>query len=48
MSRKVLMVASVETFIVKGIEAKLKNIGVESVYSAPGMADLEKKFKRIV
>ena len=43
MSRKVLMVASVETFIVKGIEAKLKNIGVESVYSAPGMADLEKK-----
>ena len=41
MFRKVLIVASTEGFIVKGIETKLKNIGIESVYSSPRMNDLD-------
>ena len=43
MFRKVLIVAETEGFIVKGIETKLKNIGIESVYSSPRMKDLEGK-----
>ena len=43
MFRRVLIVASTEGFIVKGLETKLKNIGVESVYSSPRMKDLEGK-----
>jgi CheY-like chemotaxis protein len=39
----VLIVAETEGFIVKGIETKLKNIGIESVYSSPRMKDLEGK-----
>ena len=41
MFRRVLIVASAESFIVKGLETKLKNIGVESVYASPRMKDLE-------
>ena len=41
MFRRVLIVASAEGFIVKGLETKLKNIGVESVYSSPRLKDLE-------
>lgn len=41
MFRKVLIVAETEGFIVKGIETKLKNIGIESVYSPPRMKDLD-------
>ena len=44
MFRRVLIVASAEGFIVKGLETKLQNIGVESVYSSPKMKDLEGKF----
>ena len=43
MFRRVLIVAETEGFIVKGIETKLKNIGIESVYSSPRMKDLEGK-----
>lgn len=43
MFRRVLIVASAEGFIVKGLETKLKNIGVESVYSSPRMKDLDGK-----
>ena len=43
MFRRVLIVASTEGFIVKGLETKLQNIGVESVYSSPRMKDLEDK-----
>ena len=43
MYRRVLIVAATEGFIVKGIETKLKNIGIESVYSSPRMKDLEGK-----
>ena len=43
MFRRVLIVASAEGFIVKGLETKLQNIGVESVYSSPRMKDLEDK-----
>ncbi len=41
MFRKLLIVASTEGFIVKGIETKLKNIGIESVYSSPRTNDLD-------
>lgn len=41
MFRRVLIVASTEGFIVKGLETKFKNIGVESVYSSPRLKDLE-------
>ncbi|MCR4586388.1 MAG: response regulator [Lachnospiraceae bacterium] len=44
MFRRVLIVSSAEGFIVKGLETKLQNIGVESVYSSPKMKDLEFKF----
>ena len=44
MFRRVLIVASAEGFIVKGLETKLQNIGVEAVYSSPKMKDLEGKF----
>ena len=43
MYRRVLIVAATEGFIVKGIETKLKNIGIDSVYSSPRMKDLEGK-----
>ena len=43
MFRRVLIVASTEGFIIKGLETKLKNIGVESVFSAPKVKDLEGK-----
>jgi len=43
MFRRVLIVAATEGFIVKGIETKLKNIGVDSVYSSPWMKDLDGK-----
>ena len=43
MFRRVLIVASTEGFIVKGLETKLKNMGVESVFSAPRVKDLEGK-----
>ena len=41
MFRRVLIVAATESFIVKGLETKLKNIGVDSAYSSPRMKDLD-------
>lgn len=41
MFHRVLIVASTESFIVKGLETKLKNIGVDSAYSSPRMKDLD-------
>ncbi len=46
MSGHILIVAAGEGFIVKGLEAKLKNIDVESVYSAPRKKELEDKCDR--
>ena len=43
MFRRVIIVAETEGFIVKGIEAKLRNIGIDSVYSSPRMKDLDGK-----
>ena len=47
MFRRVLIVAPTEGFIIKGLETKLKNIGVESVYSSPKMKDLDGKLNEI-
>ena len=41
MFSRVLIVALAEGVIVKGLETKLKNIGIESVYSSPKMKDLD-------
>ncbi len=41
MNRRVLIVAAAEGFIIKGLETKLKGLGVESRYSAPNMKDLK-------
>ncbi len=43
MFHRVLIVASNEGFIIKGLETKLQNIGVESVFSSPRMKDLDGK-----
>lgn len=41
MNQRVLIVAPAEGFIIKGLETKLKGIGLESRYSAPAMKDLK-------
>jgi CheY-like chemotaxis protein len=41
MNRKVLIVATTEGFIVKGLEAKLKGIDVASSFSVPRVKELE-------
>lgn len=41
MNRRILIVAPAEGFIIKGLETKMKGIGIESRYSAPLMKDLK-------
>ncbi|MCR4960332.1 MAG: response regulator [Lachnospiraceae bacterium] len=45
MFRKVLITAPAESFIVKGLETKLDNIGVASVYAPPRLNALEGYFE---
>lgn len=42
MEKKVLIIGGAETFTVKGLEMKLKNEGVGSVFSLPGIREIEK------
>ena len=41
--RGILVIASAEGFIIKGIETKLKGIGMNPEYSAPQMSSIESK-----
>ncbi len=41
MGKKILIISKAEGFIIKGFESKLKNIGLEYTYSAPGLKDLK-------
>ena len=43
MYHRILIVAAAEGFIIKGLETKLKGIGVQSVYSSFKIKDLEDK-----
>ena len=43
MSKNVLIVATTEGFMIKGLETKLKGIGVDSVYAAPKLKDIGDK-----
>ncbi|MCR5399082.1 MAG: response regulator [Lachnospiraceae bacterium] len=43
MHNRILIVAETEGFLIKGLETKLKGIGLESRYSVPKMRDLEDK-----
>ncbi len=41
MGRTILIISEAETFFIRGIEMKLKNLGMETVYCAPTIKDLE-------
>ena len=41
MSKNVLIISTTETFIVKGLEMKLKGIGIETVHASTDMKSLE-------
>lgn len=43
MGQKILVVAEVEGFIVKGLEAKLKGIGMDVLFSSPKLRELQEK-----
>ncbi len=43
MSKNVLIVATTEGFMIKGLETKLKGIGAESVYAHPNLKDIGDK-----
>lgn len=43
--KKALLVSETETFTVKGLEMKLKGIGVTAVYSSPKIAELGQKIQ---
>lgn len=43
MGHNILFISGSETFIVKGIEAKLKGIGMNPVYSSPEREEVEEK-----
>ncbi len=43
MHNRILIVAETEGFLIKGLETKLKGIGIESRFSAPRLKDLEDK-----
>ena len=45
MYHKVLIIASAEGFIVKGLETKLNGIGIASLFSTFKIADLDGKFE---
>lgn len=47
MEVKVMIIAAAETFIVKGLEMKLKEIDVRSVYVEPDIKKIEKRFQDI-
>ena len=40
MSNNILILASAEGFIIKGLESKLRGIGMETVYSAPRITSI--------
>ncbi len=44
MNKNVLIVATTEGFMIKGLETKLKGIGVDSVYTSPNLKELEMKY----
>lgn len=45
MEKSILIIASVEGFIIKGLETKLKGIGMLPSYSSPKMSELVEKSK---
>ena len=40
MSNNILILASAEGFLIKGLESKLRGIGMETVYSAPRISSI--------
>ena len=43
MNRQILIIGSTENFFLRGIEMKLKNLGMETVYCPPSIKELEKR-----
>ena len=47
MDKRVLIVGGSETFTVRGLEMKLNALGVETVFAAPKMRDIDEKLRDI-
>ena len=45
MGKNILLISAAETFTVKGLEMKIKGIGVETIYSTPKVSDIQKKIE---
>ncbi len=45
MGKNILLISAAETFTVKGLEMKIKGIGVDTIYSTPKVSDIQKKIE---